>query len=191
MCIDHGEDDVILMERVCAGRDPRSFSILFDRYAPRILGVIRKFVRDHHESEDVLQTVFLYVWQHAEVYRPDRGSFEQFLYQVMRSRIKDFFRRNAHVPLAALMTNERETGPDTTGEALEARLLTEDLMSVLSDKERQAIELAIWGGFSQRDIAQILRAPLGSVKSWSRRGMEKIRKRWEEVESHYGTSDGR
>ncbi len=167
-------------------RDAEAFNALYNRYAPRLLGTIRRFLRDPHESEDVLQNVFFYIWHHGTVFRPERGSVQGFLFQVMRSRLTDHFRRNARVP------DVMDPLPDAPGEGLAeddsvaGRLAAEAILNLLSPRERQVIELAVFGGFSQPEIAKLLRAPLGSVKSWSRRGLDKLRHKLSEQEGDSG-----
>ncbi|PSR32074.1 MAG: hypothetical protein C7B46_16045 [Sulfobacillus benefaciens] len=161
----------------------QSFEILYARYAPRLLGFIQHILPDRHESEDVLQTVFLYVWQHPRVYRPQSGTVAAFLFQVAKSRTIDFLRKNRRrwEVTASEATIDDENLRAPSEEALvDSRIQVEQSLDILSREERLAIELMLWYGFTQNDVAKITKRPLGTVKSWVRRGLIKLRR-------HYGT----
>ncbi|PSR34575.1 MAG: hypothetical protein C7B44_13855, partial [Sulfobacillus thermosulfidooxidans] len=174
-----GEDeqrtDLELMVRIQAG-DQDAFAILYNRYAPRVLGLTRRIIFDDRESEDVMQIVFLNIWQRCHAYKPERGSVEAYIFQIAKSRIIDALRQKRRVVTEVSSTFLDEPAPSEDEMAkIDALLTARQLIQPLSSQERQAIILTVYGGFSQREIAQMLRKPLGSVKSWIHRGLHKLR----------------
>lgn len=181
------ESDQDLMRRV-QRQDPEAFRLLYERYAPRLLGVIRRMISDPYESEDVLQNVFFYIWTRRELYRAERGSVEGFLFQITRSRLIDHWRRHhtgREVILETLPDSEDKTDQEsrTAGNLYAAQLLAH-----LNVQERQAIELMVIFGFSQREIAEMTKTPLGTIKSFTRRGLEKLRRLLTEDKDGHATS---
>ena len=179
--MDHPSDNELM--RGIAEHHAQSFEILYARYAPRLLGFIQHIIPDRHESEDVLQTVFLYVWQHPRVYRPQSGTVAAFLFQIAKSRTIDFLRKNRRrwevTASEATIDNENLRAPSEES-LVDSRIQVEQSLDILSREERLAIELMLWYGFTQNDVAKITKRPLGTVKSWVRRGLIKLRR-------HYGT----
>lgn len=167
------EPDHQLMERL-KQNDPTAFEVLYNRYAPRLLGIIRYVIHDANESEDVLQNVFLYVWRKSHLYRAERGSVEAYLMQITKSRVIDHMRmrRRRH----ETYTDELPAGSERTVVQDHDPLYANELLNRLSDHERRTIELMVFGGFTQREIAAALHIPLGTVKSWTRRGLAKLRR---------------
>jgi RNA polymerase sigma-70 factor (ECF subfamily) len=157
----------------CARGDRRALRALYEREAPRLLGVTLRIVRDHHTAQDVLQDAFIQVWHSAGTFQRALGSGRGWLYTVVRRRALDAVRRGPRELLAgddlegladsvALMTPEDES--DIT-EALA------HCLQALDDRKRQCIVAAYVNGYTHQEIAQQLRAPLGSVKAWIRRGL--------------------
>ena len=179
--MDHPSDNELM--RGIAEHNAQSFEILYARYAPRLLGFIQHIIPDRHESEDVLQTVFLYVWQHPRVYRPQSGTVAAFLFQIAKSRTIDFLRKNRRrwevTASEATIDNENLRAPSEES-LVDSRIQVEQSLAILAREERLAIELMLWYGFTQNDVAKITKRPLGTVKSWVRRGLIKLRR-------HYGT----
>jgi RNA polymerase sigma-70 factor (ECF subfamily) len=166
-----------------AEHNTQSFEILYARYAPRLLGFIHHIIPDRHESEDVLQNVFLYVWQHPRVYRPQSGSVTAFLFQVAKSRTVDFLRKNRRrreLTASEPIIGDQDFRAPSDQIFAESRIQVEQSLAILSREERLAIELMLWYGFTQNDVAEIMQRPLGTVKSWVRRGLAKLRQ-------HYGS----
>ncbi len=169
----------------------QSFEILYARYAPRLLGLIQHIIPDRHESEDVLQNVFLYVWQHPRVYRPQSGPVTAFLFQVAKSRTIDFLRKNRRRwELTASEPSIRDENFRTPSNEtmVVSRIQVEQSLAILSREERLAIELILWYGFTQNDVAEIMQRPLGTVKSWVRRGLTKLRQQYGS-ENHCDTNE--
>lgn len=167
--------DEQLMVRI-ADQDTAAFAALYDRYAPRLLGYLTRLLRDEADAEDVLQTTMLQVWRKATLYDPARARAAAWLYVIARSRATDVLRRRRHLPSVDTAPERGETAD------LDAALRTEDVradmqraMRGLPENQRSAIRLAFYAGLTHAQVAERLDAPLGSVKTWIRRGMSRLR----------------
>jgi RNA polymerase sigma-70 factor (ECF subfamily) len=175
---DAREDERLL---AAVGRgDADALAALLDRHAGALLASLARLLGRKGEAEEVLQEVFLWVWEHADRYDRTRSSVRGWLLVIARSRALDVLRSDksrrareegvererprAHqpVPLAGLEERERRR-----------RLLA--ALALLPREQRQCIELAFFAGLSHTQIAMRLGQPLGTVKSRIQLGMGKLR----------------
>lgn len=166
--------DVVLMQRVTARSEP-SFAEVFRRYAPAVLGLGRSVLRDAPLAEDMVQSVFLRLWLEPGRFDPKRGTLRSFLLTQCHGKCVDLIRsRNARSAREA-----KEYGLRTTFESpVDRVVLSEDssdevrsALALLSQTERDVIELAFYGGQTYRRVAELLRLPEGTVKARIRSGL--------------------
>jgi RNA polymerase sigma-70 factor (ECF subfamily) len=178
-----GLDDEELMQRLVY-RDLRAFRALFDRYGNLVYSAALRVVRDAQIAEDMVQEIFLRIWRKPDSYVAQRGRFVTWLTSVTRNRAVDEIRsrgRRFRYETASPEEQERELpAPDTNDPALTAELADQRRLIVaalaqIPQEQRQIIELAYFGGFTQQEIAQRLSQPLGTVKTRIRLGMQKLR----------------
>ena len=178
-----GLDDEELMQRLLY-RDLRAFRALFDRYSNLVYSAALRVVRDAQIAEDMVQEIFLRIWRKPESYVAQRGRFVTWLTSVTRNRAVDEIRsrgRRFRHETASPEEQERELpAPDTNDPALTAELADQRRLILVAlaqipQEQRQIIELAYFGGFTQQEIAQRLSQPLGTVKTRIRLGMQKLR----------------
>lgn len=178
-----GLDDEELMQRLVY-RDLRAFRALFDRYGNLVYSAALRVVRDAQIAEDMVQEIFLRIWRKPESYVAQRGRFVTWLTSVTRNRAVDEIRsrgRRFRYETASPEEQEREVpAPDTNDPALTAELADQRrlilaALAQIPQEQRQIIELAYFGGFTQQEIAQRLSQPLGTVKTRIRLGMQKLR----------------
>jgi RNA polymerase sigma-70 factor, ECF subfamily len=160
-------------------RDATALEELYDRHTPLLYGVILRIVGTATEAEDVLQEAWLQAWRNAAQYDPSRGAVIAWLLTVARSRAID---RTRSMSARRRMEDRVEAdptagieGPPESAERREARDKVRAALEALTATQRQVIELAYFGGLSQSEIAARLGAPLGTVKSWARQGLSKLR----------------
>lgn len=169
------------MERVAQG-DRRAFLSLYDRYAARVHGLAVRMMRDLMTAEEVTQDAFLRLWTRARTFNPDRGEVLAWLLAITRRLALDRFRLDSRSPSRMVsdspMEDMGEVVDETSrGEEARWRSLRFALAS-LPTEQRLVIELAFFQGLSQREIAEQLGTPLGTVKTRTRLGMEKLRRVW-------------
>lgn len=167
----------------CARQDARAFSRLYEMTAPTLLGCLIRILRRRALAEEVLQDVFVHIWQRANQYDGERGRAWPWLVSVARYRAIDILRReraDATDPFALADALEDEAGADasavSSGQSLPGD--AQDLarcLDTLGAEQRNSIRLAFLNGRSHPEIAQALDRPLGSVKSWIRRGLVSLR----------------
>ena len=168
-----------LLLRVAQG-DQRAFSELYDVIAPRMLGLVRHVLRDHAQSEEVVQEVLLEVWQTAPRFDPNKGKAVTWMLTMAHRRAIDRVRsaqssrdRDTKIGIRDL---DREF--DSVAENVEIRIehdRVEKALSQLSALQRQAVELAYYGGYSHSEVSEMLNIPMGTVKTRLRDGMMRLR----------------
>jgi len=172
-------DDTALMEGVLA-RDPDALRQLYDKYSPTVMAVCVRVLRDVHEAEDVLVDIFQELWDKSDRYQSSRGNVAGYLMMLTRSRAIDRKRRQRiALPLSL---NDSDTDAQVTtltpadqSELVEERAKVVRALDALQPEHRRAIECAYYDGLSHSEIATRLGKPLGTVKTYIRQGMLKLR----------------
>lgn len=159
---------------------PEAIEVMYDRYAGLAYGLALRIVGDPGRAEDVVQEVLVSVWRKPDRYDPARGSFRTWLMTLVRNRSIDSLRGTWR-----RQGGDMELGDDlqdlsghsdpwpAVALSLERDVLREALASLPAD-QRQAVELAHYGGLSHSEIATKLGLPLGTVKGRLRLAMEKM-----------------
>lgn len=169
--------DFVLM--AVAGGDRESFSHLYDLVIPAVFGLIRRLVRDPSQSEEVTQEVMLEVWRTAPRYDPAQGSAIGWILTIARRRAIDRVRSEQasrdRVERVAPGQIEREHD-HVAEEAVRSsdRSAVSHALATLGTLQREAIELAFYGGLTQSEIAGRLGVPLGTIKTRIRDGMLRL-----------------
>lgn len=168
-----------LLGRIALG-DEQSFTSLYRHTSARIFGLVRRIVVDPTISEEVTQEVFLQVWRKAAEFSPELGSPIAWLMTLAHRRAVDRVRsEQAHRNrLNNWSTSEVLTPFDEVSESVIARdesLAVKAAFAALTEKQRQAIELAYYKGLTYAQVAETLDAPLGTVKARIRDGLGRLR----------------
>lgn len=174
-------DDRALVARLVAG-DERALEALFDLHAGAVRYRMTRLLGSEAQAEEVVQETFLQAWQQANRYRPSRASVRGWLMVVARSRALDRLRsrqaRKRREERHSSSAGDRVSTPPSVLRDLQAAELRRGLaqaLGFLPPEQRQCIELAYFQGLSQRQIAERLSAPLGTVKSRVLLGVKKLR----------------
>ena len=152
---------------------------LYDRYASALLAIGRRILGDRREAEDLLHDVFIEVWRQAGDYNEARGSVRAWLLMRMRSRALDRRKSAAFSKRADLPAPDAVV--DVHGEGGEDPALGPDRQAVrraleqLPAEQRQVLELGYFEGLSSSEIAERVRAPIGTVKSRVAAALSKLR----------------
>jgi RNA polymerase sigma-70 factor (ECF subfamily) len=168
-----------LLERVAHG-DRHAFAELYDQVSPRVFGLVKRLLRDHAQSEEVTQEIFLEIWQSATRFDPNKGGAATWILTMAHRRAVDRIRSSQSSRDRDTRIGIRDYNPDydTTAETIEVRIeheRVEKAMSRLTELQRQAVTLAYYGGYSHSEVSQMLSVPIGTVKTRLRDGMIRLR----------------
>lgn len=178
---DQATPDSELLRRI-ARRDEGALSELYDRYAGLLLALSRRVVIDASDAEEILQEVFLQVWNQAERYDRRRSSVSTWLVLITRSRSIDLVRSRQVKDRTLASVQKEKRNQHTSPEGMAAVLLDQrrqrlrSEMRQLPDEQRQVLELAFFKGMTQSEIAGETAIPLGTVKTRTLLAMKKLRK---------------
>jgi RNA polymerase sigma-70 factor, ECF subfamily len=168
-----------LLERVARG-DRIAFAQLYDRVSGALYGLIRQVLRDPAQSEEVTQEVLLEIWRTAPRFDANRGSAKAWMMTMAHRRAVDRVRSEQASRDRDDKVGARETQRDfdVVAEAVETRLEQQQVrraLDQLTDLQREAVELAYYGGHTYREVAELLDTPLGTVKTRLRDGLIRLR----------------
>ena len=168
-----------LLLRVADG-DQAAFAALYDMLSPRAFGLILRVLVDRSQSEEVLQEVFLEIWQSAARFAPNKGQGRSWVLTIAHRRAVDRVRSSQASTDRDVKAGFRDIGVAHDGVAEEVELRIEgqrvsQALAALPDPQREAITLAYFGGYSQSEIAALVGAPLGTVKTRMRDGLSRLR----------------
>jgi RNA polymerase sigma-70 factor (ECF subfamily) len=164
----------------CARGERYALRALYEREAAWLLGVALRIVRDRERAEDVLHDAFLQVWQHASGYQPELGSARGWIYTIVRHRALREVRHPGRMqvldPTDLALLSDRQQAANETAEArsLDADRL-EQCLERLDQARRACVLHAFVDGYTHEQIAERLRTPLGTVKSWIRRSLASLK----------------
>jgi RNA polymerase sigma-70 factor (ECF subfamily) len=176
--VDPSDHDLATIRLVQAG-DAAAFERLYDRYGTLLYSVAVRILRSPAEAEDAAQQAWVQAWRRAKDFDPRRGPVGAWLLAIARSRALDLYRKGASrrraegevAPPAATPVND----PPARVQRIQAGERVRRALSTLEPREREVLQIAYFEGLSQSQIAERLGSPLGSVKSWTRRGLERLR----------------
>ncbi|MDA0205303.1 MAG: sigma-70 family RNA polymerase sigma factor [Acidobacteria bacterium] len=170
-----------LLNLVAVRRDQDALAALYDRYSRVVYAVLLRITRDQPSAEELCQEVFFRLWKNADSFDGCQGSLTPWLLTIARNAALDRFRSKGEKQRHSEIGTEQILEAPTPGNIdvwvdnkLQADRATA-LMGDLPEGQRQALELAYFEGLSQTEIADKLGAPLGTVKSWVRGALLRLR----------------
>ena len=176
------EDEIELIRRIGQG-DRQSFEAFYDRVSGTLFGIANRVLNNREAAEDVLQDVFLQIWEKAPLYDPLRGKPNTWAVTLIRNKAIDRLRSlQRRSRLRDDLQRESETQDQAdeltsfdAAAAGEMGTLLRDALAELVPEQRTALELAFFGALTQSEIAERLGEPLGTIKARIRRGLVKLR----------------
>jgi RNA polymerase sigma-70 factor (ECF subfamily) len=179
--------DIELLRQIAAG-DRSAFAEFYDRHATLMFSIASKILNDSAEAEDVLQVVFLQIWETAGKFDPAVGKASSWAAILVRNKAIDRVRASQRRSRLAEESGVEQAiaaeDPESANETLyghdKARLI-QSVVGELPTDQRRAIELAYFSGLTQDEISKKLNEPLGTIKARIRRGLLKLRDQLEGV----------
>lgn len=173
-------DDYALMRAIAKG-DREALATLYDRHSPIVLAVCRRVLGDASEAEDVLTDIFFEIWTRADRFDDSRGCPLKYLLTIARSRAID--RRRSRAARSPRTTNQPELNdeaapgpnPFQSSDLNEQRQIILTALAELEPAQRMAVECSFYEGLSHSEIAEKLQRPLGTIKTYIRQGLIRLR----------------
>ncbi|HEY0915570.1 MAG TPA: sigma-70 family RNA polymerase sigma factor [Solimonas sp.] len=176
-------DNLESLLRATAGGDALAFRRLYEASSPHLFGLLMRMLQRRDWAEEALQDCYIKIWQKADTYAPEKGQPLTWLMTVARYRALDLLRvRRPEVEMpeeedAPPMTFADGAAEDPQLRAVEREGIRRlnDCMTGLAPEQRRSVLLAYYEGYTHQELAASLKAPLGTVKSWVRRGLQRLR----------------
>jgi len=176
-------DDQTLLAQVAEG-DRHALEQLYDRYARVVYGLALRLLGNAELAEDVVQETFWRVWRRSRTFQIGRGQVSSWVFGIAHNLSVDELRRQRSRPnqvydtdAAPVLRDMEDSSMDVANAALEQerREIVASALQQIPSEQREAIELAYLAGLSQREIAERLHSPLGTIKTRIRLGLRKLR----------------
>jgi len=173
------DDDWLLAQRIRSG-DRAALGEVYDRHASVAMAVALRVVADREQAEDLVHDAFVAIWQKIDRFDPARGSLRSWIVTIVRNRAIDRL-RGTRPSIEIGEADERSllrSGPNPTWDDVLAQLGAEQLRTALDGlpaEQRQAIELAYFGGRTYREIATLTGVPLGTANGRLRLALARLR----------------
>ncbi|MGQ0578055.1 MAG: sigma-70 family RNA polymerase sigma factor [Betaproteobacteria bacterium] len=165
----------------CALRDQHAFRTLYQHSSAKLFAVAVRITRRRDWAEEVLQESFISIWNHAPGYNAAKSAPMTWMTAIVRNRALDLLRRprevesdGDHDDLMASIPDASPGPEELLKRSMEAGALAE-CMKQLTGEQQQSIALAFFNGLSHGELARHMRKPLGTVKTWVRRALERLR----------------
>ncbi len=175
-----GLDDRALVARVTEG-DGGALEALYARYGRACYGLARRILVDEQLAQDAVQEVFLAVWRDASRFDASRGGFSTWLLSMTHHKAVDSVRREENLRKRRTTDDVLETRESESPQVEDAvwsllrRERVREVLQTLPDAQREALTLAYFGGYTQREIAGLTDTPLGTVKTRMLAGMRRMK----------------
>jgi RNA polymerase sigma-70 factor (ECF subfamily) len=168
--------------RLVALGDEAAFEELYDAVAPRVFGLVRRVVRDPSQSQEVTQEVFVDIWTQAARFDADRGRAMSWILVIAHRRAVDRVRASQSSMDRDLRQGikEYQESYDDVADTVETTMEAERVhqaLETLTAAQQEAIRLAYYGGYTHQEVAELLKIPVGTVKTRIRDGMIRLRDR--------------
>ncbi|MCB1714131.1 MAG: sigma-70 family RNA polymerase sigma factor [Candidatus Competibacteraceae bacterium] len=167
--------------RACAQSDHDAFAQLYQQAAPKLFALCRYMLRDDNLAEEALQETFVQIWRDAADYNPHRALAMTWMSVIARHRCLDLLRRRQATlslddDLSQLELVDQAAGPLELTAHWSDRQALGRCLKTLTEQQRLSITMAFYRGFSHQQLSAYLAIPIGTVKSWIRRGLNQLQR---------------
>lgn len=186
----NADDEIELMKRIQA-RDDDALEELYDLYKCLLLGVILSIVKKREEAEDILQEIFVKIWEKADSFDQERGNVYSWIVRLARNKAIDHIRskqkkQSASTPKPFFSLEDDTYDPMETTMFSDRTELVKKALDEIPEKQHEVIKIAYYRGLTQSQIAGHLGIPLGTVKTRTRQGMMELKRILREFISPHG-----
>jgi RNA polymerase sigma factor (sigma-70 family) len=179
-----GDVQDLELHRRLATRDRAAFDELYRRYGAAAHGLALRITAQEALAQEVVQDAFLALWRAPEAFDPTRGAFRSFFLSLVHHRAVDVVRREERLRNRGERASNLEPvrGEDVADEVVEGAYLivrskqVREALTTLPPEQREVVELAYFGGYTQARIAETLGIPIGTVKTRTLAAMRKLRR---------------
>jgi RNA polymerase sigma-70 factor (ECF subfamily) len=159
-------------------KDKSAFSYLYDKYSGALYGIVLKILnRDEENSQDILQEVFLKIWKNMDKYDSSKGTLFTWMLNIARYTAIDKLRSNKNKSIQSIENNVHNVDAQYKNEMGEDTIGVKEVVSNLKQEYKILIDLAYYNGYTQEEISEKLKMPLGTVKTRTRAALIELRKR--------------
>ncbi len=179
--VDYSKLDDYALIALIARRDETALSALYDRYSRLVFSLALRIVGERTLAEEITADAFMNVWRAAASFEEERGRVVAWLMSITRHRAIDALRRlsvrpeGSAVDLNEAVSMAQSDSVDDLVDVRRQRELVRIALAALPPQQREALELAYFGGLTQQDIAERTGQPLGTIKTRMRLGLQKLR----------------
>lgn len=177
------EDTLEPLLAAVARGDQAAFAELYAQTSSRLFAILVRMLQRSDWAEEALQDVYLRIWRRSESYAPDRGAPLAWLSTIARYRALDLIRARGRAPadsagdedITELPLVDESARPEDHAAQQQGLDRLQQCLKGLSPEQRRSVLLSYYEGYTHSELAQRLEAPLGTVKSWVRRGLTQLR----------------
>jgi RNA polymerase sigma factor (sigma-70 family) len=180
----HLSDEAVVA--LVARSDEQALAELYDRFGRVAYGLALRILRDEALAEDAVQEAFLTAWRRADTFMPERAKASTWLLTLVHRRAVDLVRREERRRADPIETAADRVGDGPADDTVWLRYERERVQAALRqlpDQQREALELAYYGGFTQSELAERLGQPVGTIKSRMFSGLGRLRDLLADVET--------
>jgi RNA polymerase sigma-70 factor (ECF subfamily) len=185
----HLSDEAVLA--LVARSEEPALAEIYDRFGSVAYGLALRVLRDEGHAQDAVQDAFLTVWRTARTFKPERGAARTWILTLVHRRAVDLVRREQRRRSDPLESAPEPVATEQTDQLAWLRFERERVQAALRqipDQQREALELAYYGGFSQSQLAERLGEPLGTIKSRMHTGLARLRELLEAEDTQWTSS---
>lgn len=166
--------------RHCQQQQPKALKTLYKATSSHLFAVLLRILRNESHAEDCLQQVYLKIWNNAGQYNPEIARPMTWMNTIARNQALDWLRRHKNDQLnvsdeVLVQQADHSSQTDNLAQQRQDSDRVHRCLQELKDAQRQCIELAYFEGYSHQELSERLDQPLGTVKTWIRRGLERLK----------------
>jgi RNA polymerase sigma-70 factor (ECF subfamily) len=159
-------------------KDKSAFSYLYDNYSGALYGIVLKILnRDEETAQDILQEAFVKIWKNLERFDAGKGTLFTWMLNITRNTAIDKLRSIKNISIQSIDNNVHIVDRHHQHEMGEDKIGLKDVVNKLKPEHKTMIDLAYYGGYTQEEISEKLKMPLGTVKTRARAALIELRKR--------------